>query len=315
MLLQLVVVVGCAMIGSEEEQIVALAHLLVELRKERRQVLVQLHVYSLVLRTASTYGMTDDVGRRNADGEHVSLFVLSHLLVHEYSLSHLECHGHSLVLALQVIAWLGTVLLVEVLDPLWQIVHIVCAGHEVACLGVPPVCRVSRMACGQYGGAVLQRHTYHLRLPVGSQLQLVAYGRGDEVAWRHLSLLRVRSDAPHGAVAAAVYGFAVDEEVVAADAMQGGCRAGIYARVAYGCDGGDIRYHVVLTREALVDESLQSALAILIIIIVQVVPSHLVNHQSYNQFRAFQSSCSHDSNGHGAQHHKCNTNLFHYYGY
>ena len=48
---------------------------------------------------------------------------------------------------------------VELLHPLGQVLHIVGAGDEVARLVVQPVSTVSRVACGEDGGAVLDSYT------------------------------------------------------------------------------------------------------------------------------------------------------------
>ena len=67
--------------------------------------------------------------------------------------------------------------------------------------------------------------------------------------------------------------------------MQGRCRARIDARVANGSNCRHVVDHSVLEAEPLIDEFAESALAILVIIIIEVVPAHLVHHETYHKLR------------------------------
>ena len=68
--------------------------------------------------------------------------------------------------------------------------------------------------------------------------------------------------------------------------MEGGHRACIIARVANGCDGGQIVDHLVVATEALVHETLEAALAELVVIIGEIVPTHLVKDYAHHKFRS-----------------------------
>ena len=148
---------------------------------------------------------------------------------------------------------------------------------------VPPVGSIGTMAGRQDSRTVLQGYTDDLGLVIGGNLQHVADTRGQVVARRHLSFLAVGTNALHRLVTAAIGALSVDIEIVAADAVQGRCRARIDARVT---NGGHCRHvvdHGVLEAEPLIDEFTETALAILVIIIVEVVPTHLVHHETYHK--------------------------------
>ena len=171
--------------------------------------------------------MADDVGRRDADGEHVGDIVLTQLLIVEHGFGHLESLGDALGLSLDVGTRLHTHGLVEAVDPLGQFVHIIGAGDEVACRGVPPVGGVGSMACGQDGSSVLERNAKDLGLVVGGYLEHIADACGKKVARRHLALSARRAHAMHGGVGHAVHPLSGNHKIVAGDAVEAGHRAGI----------------------------------------------------------------------------------------
>ena len=71
--------------------------------------------------------------------------------------------------------------------------------------------------------------------------------------------------------------LAIDIKVVASNAVQGGHRASIVAAVSDGGNGGQIVNHLVVAAEAFVHQTLEAALAKLVIIIGEIVPTHLVD--------------------------------------
>ena len=149
---------------------------------------------------------------------------------------------------------------------------------------IPPVGSIGTMSGRQDGSAVLQGYADDLGLVVGGNFQHIANTRGQIIARRHLSFLAVGTNTLHRLVAAAIGVLAVDKEIVAADAVQGRCRACIDAGVTDGGHGRHVVDHGVLEAEALIDETAESSFAILVIIIVEVVPAHLVHHKTYHKF-------------------------------
>ena len=230
----------------------------------------------------------DGIGGGDAHAEHVGDVALSEALVLEESLRHFEGEGDTLGLHLLVFAGLRAVTLVELAHPLRQLLHVVGGGDEVAHAVVVPVGGIRRVAGGEDGGTVFHGDAEDARLEVVAQAQLVADGVAEHVAWRHLASPRVGAHAVDGVVAAAVGPGAqrVVVEVVAADAVEGGRGASVDAGVADGGDRGHVVDHAVLVGIAFVDESLQTAFDEVLIIIVEVVPSHLVDHQAYDELRA-----------------------------
>ena len=143
------------------------------------------------------------------------------------------------------------------------------------------------MSGRQNGCAVFQRHSDGLRLEIGSQSELVTH-RGDQrVAWRHLPCIARGAHRLHGAVLTAVSLPAVDVEVVACNACKSGRGTGIDATVS---GSRHCRYVVIVRVVAVItfcDESFQTVVAEFVVIAVEIVPSHLVNHDAHHQFRAF----------------------------
>ena len=144
------------------------------------------------------------------------------------------------------------------------------------------------MTGGQDGGAVLVADADDLRREVGMQSQLVADGRREHVARRHPALLarrRVGGNGGYRRVVGAVRRAAVNEEVVAADAVEGGRRTGIDRCVAYGRNGGEVVDEAVVARESGINQTAESVVRELVIVTREVVPAHLVDHDANHQLR------------------------------
>ena len=81
--------------------------------------------------------------------------------------------------------------------------------------------------------------------------------------------------------------LSINDEVVAHNTMQGRNGASIDTGMSGCCDARYIIDHAVLTAEALVDEPTQSAVSgRLVVIIIEVVPTHLVDYDTDNEFRS-----------------------------
>ena len=168
---------------------------------------------------------------------------------------------------------------VELLHPLGQVLHVVGAGDEVARLVVQPVGTVSRVTCGEDGGAVLDSDTDSLRAEVRSDTQLVGDGRREEVAGRHLPADAVRY--PYRAyrrVLRAVDGVAILEEVIPCDTVDRGDTTRVDGAVPDSGIGGDVIDAGILAVEALREEALEATLDEASLIAIEVVPRHLVDH-------------------------------------
>ena len=200
---------------------------------------------------------------------------------------------------LRVVALLHGVLLVELHHIVGQLVHIVRAGDKSGYALVIPESAVGRMARRQNGCTVLNSHAEHLGLEVGGLAQHVAYSGAEHVVGRHLSRLRCSAYALHRGVVAAVYHLVAVAEVVRCNAVSGRTGSSIDAGVSHTRYGRHIVEHLVVARESLVDETLHSALAELVVIVVEIVPTHLVDNDAYHQLRALHLCACHD--GYAAQ--------------
>ena len=181
---------------------------------------------------------------------------------------------------------LRQVLLVEVVHPCRQLVHIETAGDKLACLWVKPVGTIGMMTGREDGGTVLDGNADYLAAVVGGDAKFIADGGTPHVAWRFHARLAVGTNRFHGVVLSAVCLLAVLHEVVASDAMDGRNGACIDRGVTDGGDRRDIRDATILVAESLVQQTLESTLAITILIAIEVIPSHLVNYQSHHEFRS-----------------------------
>ena len=64
-----------------------------------------------------------------------------------------------------------------------------------------------------------------------------------------------------------------------------------------GSDGWDVRYLAVFYAEAFAEHSLKSALTIARIITIEIVPSHLVDHNAHHELGAFGLCLSYSAEG------------------
>ena len=78
--------------------------------------------------------------------------------------------------------------------------------------------------------------------------------------------------------------LAILHEVIAGNAVEGRYGTCIDGGMTDGGDGRDIRDAAVLVAVSLVQQSLEATLAITVLVAIEIIPTHLVNHQSYNQF-------------------------------
>ena len=220
---------GSAVVGSEEYEVVVSAHLVVYRLQQSAQVAVELQVGIVGVAASRAVLMADDVGLRIAHAEHVGLVAFAQSLTMQGMDGHVGDDGATVGRQADVFAQFLELLvlcqlLVVVLRPLRQLVHVVGRGDEAAVLQVEPVGGVGAVACWQYGSAVLVADADDLRLEVGVQTQLVADGGGEHVAWRALALVAVAANGLHAVVFTAVNLLAADVEIVAADAVE--CRRG-----------------------------------------------------------------------------------------
>ena len=276
------------MVGSEEEQIAVLAHLCVEEVEERLHVAVECKENFLVLLAfgePSTRLVAYGVGRRDAHAEHVGGVALAQLLVLDGSLSHAESECHAVGMHLRVVAFLHSCLAVELVHPVGELVHIVRAGDKACRRLVVPVGGIGCMSGGEDGCAVLQRHAYHSGLEVCRCTQHVADGCSHHVSRRHAAGFRAGAHTCDGGVVGAIDAFAVEVEVVSRDTAGGRHCAGVDAGVSHAGDGGHIVEHLVVAREAFSHQTLHASFTILVVIIIHVVPTHLVDYKTHDEFR------------------------------
>ena len=177
-------------------------------------------------------------------------------------------------------------LVVESFHPFWQLVHIVRTGDELAALIIKPVGTVGIMTCRKDGSTVFQGHTHHLGSAVGCNLHLVAKGSNPEISWRHQARLTVGPHRFHGFIIRAIHLLTILYEVVSGDSVDGRNTACIETSMTDGGNRWNIRNTGVFAREALVEQSLESTFTIALLIAIEIIPSHLVNHNAHYQFGA-----------------------------
>lgn len=66
--------------------------------------------------------------------------------------------------------------------------------------------------------------------------------------------------------------------------MQCRCSAGVDAGVSDGCDGGHVVDHVVFTGVSFGEQAFEASFAEFIVIEVEIVPAHLVDDESDDEF-------------------------------
>ena len=86
-------------------------------------------------------------------------------------------------------------------------------------------------------------------------------------------------------VARAIHSFIINIEIVTTDAMQSGCSTCIDTRMTDGRDGRQIVDQAVVATVALADEPFETIIAKLVIIPGEIIPAHLVYHDSHYKFR------------------------------
>ena len=298
-------VVGTAVVGREEEQIVAASHLGVEGLEQALDVLVEPHIGAIGMLAARAPFMADDIGLGIADAEHVGGAAVAQILAlqgrdghigDEVATEGIESHVLAHLLEFLVLGHLG----VNVLGIGGQFVHIVGAGDEAALGDVHPIGCVGATASRQDGSTVFIADANDLGTEVGVEAQLVADGRGQQQMGRRLAFLAVGAHGAHGGVLDATHRLAIDIERVAADAVIGWGSAGIDGAVANGGDGGHIVDEAVVHRIALGDQALQSAVIKLVVIAREVVPAHLVDHHANHQLGSLCKNClGHRGETHG----------------
>ncbi len=150
---------------------------------------------------------------------------------------------------------------VEARDPLGQLREVVAARNHLAGEGAVPVGGAGRAPRRENGAAVFARNADHLRAPGGHEAQLVAQGRGEQVARAGGHLGRAAAEQPHAGVADVEDGLLrrAVVPVVADDAGLGGPRAREHRGVAGRGLGRDVVVVGVRPRRALALEAFESA--------------------------------------------------------
>ena len=171
------------------------------------------------------------------------------------------------------------------------------------------------MACGENCRTVFHRHTENTRLKVVRQPQLVADGVRQHIFRRHFAGFRVAADGLHIGVAAAIHLHPFFKETITADAVQRGRRARIDTRVTDARHRRNVVDHRVFARITLVDEALEATLDEILVIIIEVVPSHLIDNQSDHEFRTLNFLACPRSGRHEQQRQKNKCFLFHKFGF
>ena len=163
------------MVSCEENKIVSTSQLRIKCVEKTVKFAVQLNVGIVDFRAACTVNVADNVGRRDAHGQHIGLRSQPQPLILQGSLGHIEGQRDTLRRTFHVKSFHLLVRLVELFHPRRQLVHVVCARDEAAFTRVPPVGCVGTMACRQDCGTVFESHPHHFRLEIRGKFQLIAY--------------------------------------------------------------------------------------------------------------------------------------------
>ena len=157
-------VMGTAVVGSQEQQVVLVAHLSVEGRQQTSDILVKLQICLVGMLAAGAPLMTNGIGLGIAHAEHVGGAVMSHVLALQSGNSHIGdevsaegIEGNILARIFQLLV-LGH-LCIHLFDIVGQLLHIVGAGDKAACLVVHPVGGIGTSSCRQDGSTVLEADT------------------------------------------------------------------------------------------------------------------------------------------------------------
>ena len=146
------------------------------------------------------------------------------------------------------------------------------------------------MACREDGCSVFQGYTNHLRAVVGSQTEFIADGGYPQIARRHLASLAVRTYRVDGIVGSTIYYLSILHEVISCNSVDGRNGTGPDRRVADGCNRRDVRNLAVFYAESFSEHSLESAFAVAGVVAIEIIPSHLVDNDAYNELRTLRLS-------------------------
>ena len=151
-----------------------------------------------------------------------------------------------------------------------------------------PVGGIGGMACRQNAAPILDGDAYHFGSEIGCQTQLIRNGGGPQIFGRHRLGICRSPDGLDTCILHTVYGTPQIALVpfVTHDAVDGGCRSGVYGSMACGGDGLCVRNESVLTGKSFTQHSFQSFFTISCVETVEVIPAHLVDHDAYHQFRS-----------------------------
>ena len=177
-------------------------------------------------------------------------------------------------------------LTVERIHPLGQLVHIIRTGDELAVLIIKPVGAVGIMSCRKDGSTVFQSHTHHLGSAVGCNLHLIAEGGNPEISRRHQARLTVGAHRFHGFIIRAIHLLTILHKIVSSDSVDRRHTTGIETSMTDGCNRWNIRDSGIFARKSLVEQAFESAFSIALLIAIEIIPSHLVNHNAHYQFGA-----------------------------
>ena len=181
---------------------------------------------------------------------------------------------------------LRQMLAVESIHPFRQLVHIVRTGDKLSALIIKPVGTVRIMTCRKNGSTVFQCHAHYLSSAVGCNLHLISESRNPEVSGRHQARLAVGTHCFHGFIIRAIHFLAILHKIVSGDSVDRRHTACIETSMTDGGNRWNIRNSGVFARETLVEQSLESTFTIALLIAIEIIPSHLVNHDAHYQFGA-----------------------------
>ena len=199
-------------------------------------------------------------------------------------------------------------LVVERIHPLWQLVHIIRTGHEFAALIIKPVGTIWIMSGRKNGSTVFQGHTHHLGSAVGGNLHLIAEGSNPEISRRHQACLAAGTHRFYGFIIRAIHLLAILHKIVSGDSVDRWHTTCIETSMTDGSNRWNIRNTCVFAREAFVEQSLESTFSIAFLIAIEIIPTHLVNHDAHYQFGALNVRSIHLLGSSRAASQKCQRN-------
>ena len=124
------------------------------------------------------------------------------------------------------------------------------------------------------------------------QPDLVTYRRSQEITGRHTTFLTVvAAHGVHRLIATAIDRLTVDIEIVATDAMEGWRCPRVGTRMSDGRDCRHIVDQTVVTRIALFDHPAETVFLEPVVIPCQIVPTHLIHHDSHHEFGSLVKTC------------------------